>query len=201
MLIDTLTPGSGHTEDELIDLLPIPVLARLPRLPRRQRRLGSLQVSPAMREALRTVHVQLNLRGQRRRVVMVTSPSPGDGKTTTAVAFGVARQKPAASPAILVDTDVRRAPLHALSGRCGRDLPQPRRSGRRPPPHAAPDRRSTRSFARCRATRTCSSSTAMSSPSTARTEKSQARARPRGQGRRQQRGLRHSQHCSALGGE
>jgi Mrp family chromosome partitioning ATPase len=128
LLIDTLTPGSVDTEDELIDLLPIPVLARLPRLPRRQRRLGSLQVSPAMREALRTVHVQLNLRGQRRRVVMVTSPSPGDGKTTTAVAFGVALAE-AGSKVILVDTDVRRAPLHALSGRApGRTPPASQRA-------------------------------------------------------------------------
>jgi tyrosine-protein kinase len=114
LLIDTLTPDRVGTEDELLSLLPAPVLARLPRLNRRQRKLGMVEQNPMMREALRTVQVQLNLRGGRRRTVLITSPSPADGKTTTAVAFGIALADGGAR-VILIDADVRRAGPHSSS--------------------------------------------------------------------------------------
>jgi Mrp family chromosome partitioning ATPase len=43
---------------------------------------------------------------------MITSPSPTDGKTTTALAFSVAIASAGAS-VILIDTDVRRLPIRA----------------------------------------------------------------------------------------
>lgn len=116
LLIDTLTPDRIGTEDELLSLLPVPVLARLPRLNRRQRRLGMVEGNPTMREALRTVQVQLNLKGGRRRTVLITSPSPADGKTTTAVAFGIALADGGAR-VILIDADVRRAGPHSTAWR------------------------------------------------------------------------------------
>lgn len=123
LLIDTLTPDRIDTEDELLSLLPVPVLARLPRLNRRQRRLGSVEENAAMREALRTVQVQLNLRGGRRRTVLLTSPSPADGKTTTAVAFGISLADGGAR-VILIDADVRRTGPHSTRWHVQRhDLP------------------------------------------------------------------------------
>jgi Mrp family chromosome partitioning ATPase len=116
LLIDTLTPDRVGTEEELLSLLPVPVLARLPRLKRRQRKLGMVEQNPTMREALRTVQVQLNLKGGRRRTVLITSPSPADGKTTTAVAFGMALADGGAR-VILIDADVRRAGPHSSAWR------------------------------------------------------------------------------------
>jgi Mrp family chromosome partitioning ATPase len=75
-----------------------------------------------MREALRTVQVQLNLRGGRRRTVLITSPSPADGKTTTAVAFGIALAD-AGARVILIDADVRRAGPHSSAWRAQRHDP------------------------------------------------------------------------------
>ena len=49
---------------------------------------------------------------KRPHTIMITSPSPTDGKTTTALAFSVAVASAGAS-VILIDTDVRRLPIRA----------------------------------------------------------------------------------------
>jgi Mrp family chromosome partitioning ATPase len=108
--IDRITPRRITSEDELVEVFPLPILARIPILPRQQRGVLSLDVHPEAREALRSVQVQLDLQGERPRTVMITSPSPEDGKTTTALAFGVAIAD-AGARVILIDTDVRRLPI------------------------------------------------------------------------------------------
>jgi Mrp family chromosome partitioning ATPase/capsular polysaccharide biosynthesis protein len=106
LAVDKLTPDRIKTEDELLTIFPLPILARLPILRGRNRRRGPLDVDPGTREALRTVQVQLDLAGRETRTIMLTSPSPDDGKTTTALAFGAALADTGAR-VILIDTDVR----------------------------------------------------------------------------------------------
>lgn len=110
--IDRITPPRVTSEEELVSTYPLPILARLPILPRQRRDALSPEVHPEAREALRTVQVQLDLEGRRNRTVMITSPSPSDGKTTTAVAFAVSLADTGAR-VILIDTDVRRMPIRA----------------------------------------------------------------------------------------
>lgn len=106
LAVDRLTPDRIKSEDELLSIFQLPILARLPILRGRQRRRGPLEVEPQTREALRTVQVQLDLAGKQTRTIMLTSPSPDDGKTTTALAFGAALADTGAR-VILIDTDVR----------------------------------------------------------------------------------------------
>lgn len=112
LAVDRLTPARVTSEEELVDIFPLPILARLPILSRQLRGTLSLDVQPEAREALRTVQLQLDLRDGRPRTVMITSPSPGDGKTTTAVALGVTIAD-AGAQVVLIDTDVRRMPIRA----------------------------------------------------------------------------------------
>lgn len=112
LAVDRLTPERVKTENELLSIFQLPILARLPTLKRRQRRRGPLEIDPETREALRTVQVQLDLAGKRTRTIMITSPSPDDGKTTTSLAFGAALADTGAR-VILIDTDVRVRPTAA----------------------------------------------------------------------------------------
>jgi capsular exopolysaccharide synthesis family protein len=72
-------------EDELTELAPLPVLARVPV----DRRHQTDSVAPPVGaiEALRALQIQLESRGRGSRAVVVTSASEGDGKTTTAIAL------------------------------------------------------------------------------------------------------------------
>ncbi len=90
-------------EDELLSRWPLPVLARVPLV--RSRQLNG-HVPPAVREAFRTLAVQLERPGEG-HAIMVTSASTGDGKTTSAVnlATGLAA---AGHRVVLLDFDVRK---------------------------------------------------------------------------------------------
>jgi Mrp family chromosome partitioning ATPase len=128
LAVDKLTPDRVKSEDELLTIFPLPILARLPVLRGRNRRRGPLEVEPETREALRTVQVQLDLAGRQTRTIMLTSPSPDDGKTTTALAFGAALADTGAR-VILIDTDVRgmqarNAPRPAATPAVARPFPQ-----------------------------------------------------------------------------
>lgn len=107
LAVDRLAPDRIKSEDELLSIFQLPILARLPILRGRKRRKGPLEVEPETREALRTVQVQLDLTGNKQaRTILITSPSPDDGKTTTALALGAALADTGAR-VILIDTDVR----------------------------------------------------------------------------------------------
>jgi Mrp family chromosome partitioning ATPase len=111
VLYDLIGPGRIDTEDDVDALYPLPVLTRLPTLPRG----APTATAPPVREALRTLEVQLDLAPGRHRAVMVTSASSGDGKTTTALGFAL--ELAAADHAvILVDLDLRKPDL---AGRLG----------------------------------------------------------------------------------
>jgi len=103
-LIAGFTLGSGaaimrgmldsriHSEDELVRLYPLPVLARVPPEPgllRRPRPPADLAMPRAVRGAFRSLAAQLD-EGRSPRTIMVTSASSGDGKTFSAVGLGLA---------------------------------------------------------------------------------------------------------------
>lgn len=82
-----LTGGKVRDEQDAAEIFGLPVLARVPELPRRfrERKTGEPWIMPPLvREAFRTLAVQLDRRGSG-RVIMLTSASTGDGKTTSAI--------------------------------------------------------------------------------------------------------------------
>jgi tyrosine-protein kinase len=95
-----------RTEDDLVRLFPLPVLARVPKVSRRRSKAGVPQLARAEREAFRTVQVQLDMRGKHRRTVMLVSSSRGEGKTRAAAAFGLELADAGAS-VIVIDADLR----------------------------------------------------------------------------------------------
>ena len=106
-------------EEEALAILPLPVLARVPLL---RRHLGRLReneawtVPPAVREACRTLLLQLPPHEHDGgRVIMVTSASTGDGKTTSAINLA-ATLAGAGQRVILLDLDLRKADVaHRLN--------------------------------------------------------------------------------------
>ena len=110
-LLDLLGPGRINEERDIRALYPLPVLTRLPTLPRRRRTADA----PELREAFRTLQVQLDLEPGRHRVVMVTSASTGDGKTTSALGFAL-ELTAGGRQVILIDLDLRKPDL---AGRLG----------------------------------------------------------------------------------
>jgi Mrp family chromosome partitioning ATPase len=99
-------------EKEAMELYELPVLSRIPTLPRRAGERapdGTAGVmAPATYEAFRTVLAQLTAQHRNGpRSIMVTSASTGDGKTSSAVslaiAFATARHR-----ILLLDMDVRK---------------------------------------------------------------------------------------------
>jgi capsular exopolysaccharide synthesis family protein len=96
-------------EEDAVSLYPLPVLARVPVLPARARRAppsSNWFLPPAVREAFRTLAVQLEQREPRSQVVMVTSATAGDGKTTSAINLAVSLAA-IEKRVILLDFDLR----------------------------------------------------------------------------------------------
>lgn len=93
-------------EEELTELTPLPVLARVPVDRRHQNDPGSPPAGAT--EALRALQIQLEARGRDTRTVVMTSASEGDGKTTTTIAL--ARTLVSAGRRVVVlDFDLRKS--------------------------------------------------------------------------------------------
>ena len=110
-LLLELTERRIRNEDETVALYPLPVLARIPLLKSSQlrgRQASGWHMLPAVREAFRTLMIQLGPHPEgRAHVVMVTSASTGDGKTTSAVNLAAAAAA-SGDPVILLDFDLRK---------------------------------------------------------------------------------------------
>lgn len=105
--------------EQFFNLAPVPVLARVPTIRRRDRGASALDVTPAVRESFRTLQLQLDTRrsdnGRGGKTVVVTSPSQGDGKSTTAICLALA-QAAAGHEVILIDCDLRRPDIGTRLG-------------------------------------------------------------------------------------
>jgi tyrosine-protein kinase len=75
-------PRRLGSEEELVSLLPAPVLTRLPADWHRFRGPVDPEMATTSDVAFRSTHVQLGLLDKPRRTVMVSSPAMGDGKTS-----------------------------------------------------------------------------------------------------------------------
>ena len=110
-LLLELTERRIRSEEETISLYPLPVLARIPVLKPGQlrgRQASGWHMLPAVREAFRTLLIQLGPHPEgRAQVIMVTSASTGDGKTTSAVNLAAAAAA-SGDPVILLDFDLRK---------------------------------------------------------------------------------------------
>jgi Mrp family chromosome partitioning ATPase len=110
-LLLELTERRIRDEEEAVALYPLPVLARIPPLKPSQlygRHPTGWHMPPAVREAFRTLLIQLGPHPEgRAHVVMVTSASTGDGKTTSAVNLAAAAAA-SGDPVILLDFDLRK---------------------------------------------------------------------------------------------
>jgi Mrp family chromosome partitioning ATPase len=103
-------------EDELLNIYPLPVLARIPPLPESARAVTTPEMVPArVLEALRTLQVQIEGDDMSGRTVMFTSPSVGDGKTTSAVNFSLTLIR-AGARVVLLDLDLRKPDLSKRFG-------------------------------------------------------------------------------------
>jgi Mrp family chromosome partitioning ATPase/capsular polysaccharide biosynthesis protein len=118
LAIEFLKPRRVREEEEVTRLLLAPVLARIPTMGRSVGRLGptmGLNPPPTMREAVRSLRIQLELIEGGGRSIMVTSGSQGDGKTTLVVALGCALAD-AGRSVIMVDADFRKPDLGPALG-------------------------------------------------------------------------------------
>jgi protein-tyrosine kinase len=88
-----------------------------PREPQRQALIADVDPRSPAAEAYRTLRTNIRFAGLDTpcRTILVTSASPGEGKTTTVANFGVAAAQ-ADARVCLVDSDLRRPSLHRLFG-------------------------------------------------------------------------------------
>ncbi|MBB4661676.1 capsular exopolysaccharide synthesis family protein [Conexibacter arvalis] len=104
-------------EDQLRALFRLPILARIPRLRNVQR--GPLtpgELTPAAIESYRTLRATLAAALDRRsRSVLITSSSPGEGKTTTAIGFAEALAV-SGHRVLLIEGDLRRPSIGEALG-------------------------------------------------------------------------------------
>lgn len=117
-------------EEQLRQRFDLPVLARIPRQRRWRRRRRPLKtgdLTPAGLNGFRGLHTALDGRRARQpdpssRTVLITGPSGGDGKTTTALNLAASLSAGGES-VVLIDADLRRPSLdHAFGVEATRGL-------------------------------------------------------------------------------
>lgn len=120
-LLLTIASPSVRDEEELKVLWPLPILARVPNSPGLENVPihNAQSLPPAVREAYRTVVAQLDPGPEQAVSILVTSPSSGDGKSTSALALA-ASFAAAGRLVILADLDLRRPSLANRIGLEGR---------------------------------------------------------------------------------
>jgi capsular exopolysaccharide synthesis family protein len=130
--VSDLTDHSFRTPDEIRRRLKLPVVGHIPLIPSKYRgvrggaaadrgldRILCTLYRPKSREAeayrgVRTA-VYFGARGEGHKIIQITSPDMGDGKTTLAANLAVSMAQ-TGQRVILIDADFRRPRLHALFG-------------------------------------------------------------------------------------
>lgn len=101
--------------DDLISLYPLPVLGRVPAMRRGDDVDDPFRASPMVREAFRTLQIQLDKREAGGRTVMVTSASGADGKTAVTLNLALALVG-SGHRVLLLDFDLRKPDLERRLG-------------------------------------------------------------------------------------
>jgi capsular exopolysaccharide synthesis family protein len=116
-LLVELTNRRIRDEEELRRVYPLPILAHVPEVSGRARHAlrDPLTTPPIVREAFRTLQVQLDRQGQLPRVLMFTSGSSGDAKTTSAANLAISLVA-AGHRVIVIDFDLRKPDLGRVLG-------------------------------------------------------------------------------------
>jgi receptor protein-tyrosine kinase/non-specific protein-tyrosine kinase len=129
LLLEILAPRRINAESDLLPIYPLPILARIPLVPTRGRTERALD---AGRQRFRGLRLQLMVERARAgefgagseaaagAVVVVTSGTPGDGRTSTVLSLARACAS-ARQSAIVVDLDLRKPELAARLGIEGED--------------------------------------------------------------------------------
>jgi non-specific protein-tyrosine kinase len=105
-------------EEELLLSQRLPILARVPRLPRRVVRdylSGMRTLRPDVWDSYRGLLANLSVLGELPRTIVVTSAGPAEGKTFTAVNLAVTLAS-RGTRVVLVDGDMRRPMLASVFG-------------------------------------------------------------------------------------
>ncbi|MFZ1153948.1 MAG: Wzz/FepE/Etk N-terminal domain-containing protein [Solirubrobacteraceae bacterium] len=108
-LVIEFTNRRVRDEEEALSTYPLPVLARVPQLPRGAREATSFELlAPRVQEVYRSLQVQLPPSPPGRgRSIMLTSASMGDGKTASAINLALVLAA-AGRKVILFDFDLRK---------------------------------------------------------------------------------------------
>jgi Mrp family chromosome partitioning ATPase/capsular polysaccharide biosynthesis protein len=116
-LVRELTDRRIRDEEELVTLFPAPVLARAPIMRGRRKRgpMSPADMPPGVREAFRTLRVQLERQPGTHRTVMLTSATSGDGKTTSAINLALSLVG-GGHRVVLIDFDLRKPDLASMLG-------------------------------------------------------------------------------------
>lgn len=116
MMDDRLRSG-----EEISSLLHMPILGVVPSMTEKAfaicGQIVDLKPQSTIAEAFRTVRtaIHFNPRGSDAQVVMITSPSPGDGKSTVASNLAIAMAQ-SGKRTLLVDADCRKPRQHRIFG-------------------------------------------------------------------------------------
>jgi len=113
-----MLPALLRDEHELAELWPAPVLARVPRLSRawhRRRQASSLALPSEVLTAFRGVQFLVSMLDREHGRILITSPSRGDGRTTSVLAFAL-QLAAAERRVILLDLDLREPRLARALG-------------------------------------------------------------------------------------
>jgi succinoglycan biosynthesis transport protein ExoP len=109
-----------HSTEEVSALLGVPVLGLVPNIsnqesPSVRGRKVLLEPTSDVSEAYRTIRtaVYFAARDEKTKKLLVTSPAPGDGKTTSASNLAIAMAQ-AGQRVLLVDADFRRPTMHKI---------------------------------------------------------------------------------------
>lgn len=117
LLLESVGPQRIGSEQELLAVYRLPILARLRW--RSHLRSGpgpaAARADPLVRDAFQSVRLQLEIMGAHPRVVMITSPTRRDGKSSTAVSLGFELAANGAT-VVLVDADLRKPDLRRALG-------------------------------------------------------------------------------------
>jgi capsular exopolysaccharide synthesis family protein len=110
-----------HSTEEMSGILGVPVIGSVPHIPRHKKHRAELitYLDPQSQaaESYRAIRATIFFAGRERRIgtILVTSPTPGDGKTTSAVNLAIAMAH-ASRRTLLLDADFRKSSTRSVFG-------------------------------------------------------------------------------------